>query len=204
MGGPQESRKPVDAANAYYYSSGKRVDLVRDPDLFAVDLARLDADSLGGVHFADAPRLRGDIILVDRTKQPGPAAAQLARLVEQGKALDVFNAGGGGAKIVVMPEVHIEVDQPAKRQQIKKLLAADRAGGVTVESPGGGRYRVKVGSGKSGDALKLANEIWEAFKPAVSHPRFLRIVPKPHTYPATASDSGRTRTHPARQRQREN
>ena len=163
------TRKP----DAFYYSSGERVSLVADERLVAVDVRV--AAKLGAAKGAQP--LKGDLVLLDTSDLSPPGAAGLRKMRGTGEALDVFDADG--ARMVVMPEIRIEVDRPADGKRISDWLAS--RSDLDVVARGDEVYEVRLKSGGSRRALELANEIWEKFHPAVAHPRFLRIVPKPRT-----------------------
>ena len=161
-----------EASHLYYYSSGQKITLQPDDDLVAVDSTKTGpwAEAV-----KDAVPLSGSLLLMDKHDLTGPMINNLQKLASTpGATYDVFTVDD--AKLVVMPEVRVEVDNAAQDKRMKQLLRGRQD--VTVEEHDG-QYNLMVGS--SSDALDLANEIWETVKPAVSHPRFVRITRRPDT-----------------------
>ena len=156
----------------YYYSSGEKVGLVPDERLVAVGAAA--ASRLG----AAGQKVTDDLVLVDASDLPESKAGRLDELRDSGKALDVFDAAG--ARVVVLPEIRVETDRPADAKRIADWLAAQDPG-LDVQSRDEGILVARLKSGGSRAALDLANRVWEKFHPAASHPRFVRIVPRPGT-----------------------
>jgi hypothetical protein len=160
------------ANRLYYYSSGQKIPLQPDDRLVA-----LDSSKIGELTEAvkTAVPLSGSLLLVDKRELTDPMVEKLQKLAATpGATYDVFTAKD--AKLVVMPEVRVEVDTVAQDKRIKQLLRKRQD--IKIEEHDG-QYNLTVSSSR--DALDLANEIWETARPAASHPRFLRITRRPDT-----------------------
>jgi hypothetical protein len=167
-----DKRKPN---KPYYYADGKRVTLEPAADLVAVDDARLaekfpDLTSLDSALQSATP-LRGGIRVVQRNQLD---ANTLERLQSAGVTQPVFRQGG--ATLVALPEIRIEDDCESTLEEVRKF-AVDKVRPMTGDDEG--RLTLRPLSGDGGDALALANELVERFKPASVSPRFLRIVSGP-------------------------
>ncbi len=79
----------------------------------------------------------------------------------------------GGELIVVLPEIRVEDEDPARIDAVRQLLARR---GVTVESPNPQRLDIPVASSDGRETLRLACEIWESARPALAQPHFLRLL----------------------------
>lgn len=79
----------------------------------------------------------------------------------------------GGELIVVLPEIRVEDDDPARIDAVRKLLARRS---VTMESPNPQRLDIAVASSDGRETLRLACEIWETARPALAQPHFLRLL----------------------------
>lgn len=162
-----------DANNLYYYSSGQKIALQPDDQLIAVDSTKTGpwAEAV-----KDAVPLSGSLLLMDKHDLTGPMIKNLQKLVSTpGATYDVFTVDD--ATLVVMPEVRVEVENPAQDKRMKQLLSNRQ--GIEVQEHDG-QYNLTVNTSR--DALDLANEIWETAKPASSHPRFVRITRRPDTH----------------------
>ena len=159
----------------YYYAGGKRVTLEPATDLIAVDEARL-AEKLPDLLSSDAAlrsgkALGGGIRLLEREAL---APATLARLQSSGVTQPVFRQQG--AVMIALPEVRVEDDSAATLAKVRKFAASENVS-ITDDAPG--RLTLRPSSPDGGDALSLAAELSEQFKPASASPRFVRIVPRP-------------------------
>jgi hypothetical protein len=158
--------------DAYYYASGKKIELDHDPDYIAVDeraatQAGVDIPASATAHAANG------IIVATRSAVPEET---LDRLRNAGALQRVFKRDR--ALIIPLPEVRIEVDNPRQRAAVLKAL--DEVGErQTIADEGGERIVVKPASGDGADALKIANHVYEQAKPAAASVRFMQFVPKP-------------------------
>jgi hypothetical protein len=163
------------ATDAYYYAEGKRVALKPALDLIAVVDARLAA-KLPALQASDAAlregtHLRGGIRLV-RVGDLEPDT--LERLQKAAVTQPVFRQDG--TILVALPEIRIEDEREAKLAEVREFVAG-RARPAADENEG--RLTLHLQSEDGRDALMLANELVERYKPASVSPRFLRVVPGP-------------------------
>ena len=159
----------------YYYAGGNRVALKPALDLIAVDDARL-AEKLPALQASDAALregtpLRGGIRLV-RVENLAPGT--LVRLQKATVTQPVFRQDG--TILIALPEIRIEDDNQAKLAEVREFAAA-KARPVADEIEG--RLTLRPQSDDGRDALTLANELVERYKPASVSPRFLRSRPWP-------------------------
>jgi hypothetical protein len=163
------------AKDEYYYAGGKRVALKPALDLIAVDDARL-AEKLPTLQASDAALregtpLRGGIRLVQVDDlEPNT----LERLQKAAVTHPVFRQDG--TILVALPDIRIEDESIAKLAEVRKF-AAGKARLLADENDG--RLTLHLQSEDGRDALVLANELVELYKPASVSPRFLRVVPGP-------------------------
>jgi hypothetical protein len=163
------------AKDEYYYARGKRVALKPALDLIAVDDLRL-AQKLPTLQGSDAAMrkgtpLRGGIRLV-RVDDLKPDT--LERLQKAAVTHPVFRQES--TILVALPEIRIEDESEAKLAEVRQF-AAGKARPVADENEG--RLTLHFQSEDGRDALVLANELVERYKPASVSPRFLRVVPGP-------------------------
>lgn len=156
--------------DTYYYAGGHRVPLLATDDV-AVDLGSRTAMSMDGAA-RDGLRslgrtLSSDLVLVTRTQ-----AAEV---------LDVADAGvhpvyrsEDGAKLVVLPEVRVEAADPALLAAISRTVTGAH---VTVQTED--RLTLVPDSGRSEDALALANSLAESGDLDLAQARFVRILTRP-------------------------
>jgi len=166
------TKKPT---KPYYYAGGKRVTLEPATDLIAVDEARL-AEKLPDLLTSDkdllsGKALSGGIRLVERQAL---APATLERLQNAGVTQPVFRQQG--AVMVALPEVRVEDDDEARLAKVRKSAASKN---VSITQDAAGRLTLRLLSADGGDAVSLAAQLIEHFKPASASPRFVRIVPRP-------------------------
>jgi hypothetical protein len=91
-----------------------------------------------------------------------------------GALLPVFEQDG--ALVVVLPEVRVEGVDSGQVPAIKAWLNAAEHDAELVEEQGM-RVTLRPRSGRAADALRIANEVGEQVRPALSQARFLRVVP---------------------------
>ncbi len=162
---------------SYYYSGGKRIALEPDERTIAVDLRRARAAASPQVRewaerSGGLASVKDGIALVPRAEIP---AEVLAGLDQEGAIHPVFRYGR--ARIVVLPEVRVEV-AGAEEQRLRRALEKGDFQ-AEVEHDDGERLVLRPRSGRGIDALALANALHEKVAPSLAQARFLRIVPKP-------------------------
>jgi hypothetical protein len=163
------------AKDNYYYAGGKRIALQPAVDLVAVDDARL-AERLPALRASDAALregtpLRGGIRLV----QVSDLERDTLKHLRKGAVTHpVFRQDG--TIVVALPEIRVEDDSDAKLADVREF-AAGKARPTGDENEG--RLTLRLRSEDGRDALVLANELVERYKPASVSPRFLRVVAGP-------------------------
>jgi hypothetical protein len=163
--------------NTYYIAGGERVALDSDPNHVAVDLARATEASLPKARQAELRRegqtLRRQVVLLAGSALDETDRTKLDRV---GALLPVYRSHD--TTIVVLPEVRVECRDS---KQVPKLRRRLEAAGVDPKSVRvrGGRVSFVPGSGRSDEALSLANVLYEEFEPEAAQARFLRVVPRP-------------------------
>ncbi len=159
----------------YYYAGSKRVTLEPADDLIAVDDARV-AEKLPDLLASDTALrsgtpLRGGIRLIRRENLQ---ADTLNRLQSAGVTQPVFRQDD--ATLVALPEIRIEDESAATLAEVRKF-AIGKAQPSADDAEG--RLTLHPLSDDGRDALTLANELVERYKPTSVSPRFLRIVSGP-------------------------
>ena len=156
---------------AYYYASGKKIELDDDADHVAVDQ---QAAARAGIDIpASAVHAAGGVIVAPRSAFDEPA---LDRLRQAGALLPVYKRDR--AIVVALPEVRIEVDNAQQRAKVMKILD-EASADHTIDDAGDDRIVVRPASGNGEDALQIANRVYERAKPASASVRFVQVVPKP-------------------------
>ena len=161
--------------SSYYYAGGQKIDLHKDDDYVGVDRRLAPAGLIAGLAavFDGAPQLPGGIVVATKSLIGSSA---MASLQDAGATRPVFRRGG--ALMVALPEVRVEMDDATQRRAVEDLLA-DKAHGMVVKEDSDGRLLLTPASGSSVDALRMANKIFEDAHPASSSVRFVQFVPKP-------------------------
>ena len=158
----------------YYYAGGTKIELEADHDHVAVDRAVAEAAGLGSSAIgAGPPDLRSGVVLAARSALGEKALADLHNV---GALRPVFRRDQ--AVLVALPEIRVEYDDPTQRNAVKNFLASGRHD-VSISEETDDRLVLKPRSGDAGDALKMANEIFEHAHPAASSVRFVQFVSKP-------------------------
>jgi hypothetical protein len=158
---------------AYYYASGKRVELDADPDHVAIDP---NAAARAGVDRSEIPAAHTASGVIVAVRSAVPAAA-LERLRKAGALQPVYMRNR--ALVIPLPEVRIEVDTREQHAAVMKALN-DAGASYEIADQSGERIVVKPKSGDGADALKIANHVYEQAKPAAASVRFVQFVPKPN------------------------
>jgi hypothetical protein len=158
----------------YFYAAGKRVTLVVESSLWALDTEALSlapiADTIRARILTDAHQLRGKYVLA---RLPAPLLAVL-RAVHA--AHPVYRAAD--AVLVALPEVRVEETRPERLRRLHAWLDA-RAGSIEVSEPEIGRITLRPSSGSAEEALAIANELHEEITPELAEARFIRSVESP-------------------------
>jgi hypothetical protein len=158
----------------YYYAGGRRIELEPDDQYVAVDEKAADAAGVP-VATGDAPvrRLPGGLTVSARSSL---TEAGLDRLSQAGALRPVYRRDQ--AVIVALPEIRVEYDNAKQRVAVKAAIKqAPCEVEVSDESADG--LVLRPTSGRSDDALVLANYIYEQARPAAASVRFVQFVPKP-------------------------
>ena len=80
--------------------------------------------------------------------------------------------------MVPLPEIRVEVDNPAERKAVMRALdGAPHQVEVASESDDG--FVLAPVSGTSDDAIDVANYVYETAHPAAASVRFVQFVPRP-------------------------
>ncbi len=158
----------------YYYAGGHRIDLEVDDDLVAVDEQVAEAGGVGGApEGAAARRLPGGVVVTRRT---AIAAPRLAALEQAGAIRPVYRHER--ALMVALPEIRVEVDTPRQRKAALAAIATAPFD-VDIDDAQADRIVVRPRSGRSDEALAVANHVYERAHPAASSVRFVQVVPRP-------------------------
>ncbi|HXG87024.1 MAG TPA: hypothetical protein VNJ02_01715 [Vicinamibacterales bacterium] len=160
----------------YYYAAGEKVEIDTDGDHVAVDekvarLAGLDPE----VRLAVGSELRqGAGVLLARRSALGKGT--LAKLEKAGALQPVYKRER--SVMAAMPEVRVEFDDARQRRAVLDVLADGQAIEHVIVEDRADRMIIRPSSGQGGDALELANAIYERARPASSSVRFIQFVPK--------------------------
>lgn len=158
----------------YYYASGERVPIELDEERVAVDAARAGPEEAARLQRAGpAPQLPGGVLLLSKA---GVGAEALRALSARGALRAVYRAGG--AALVALPEVRVEVEGEAQRGAVREAIARSPHA-VTVTEEGPDRLVLQVCSGSGEEALEVANFIHETAHPAAASARLVRFVARP-------------------------
>ena len=161
---------------AYYYASGRRIELDSDDEHVAVDRgaakrAGLDEQVPAGAKAAGA---NASVVVAARSELD---ADTLASLRKAGAIQSVYRSDR--AVMVPLPEVRVEFDSAEQRKAVLRLLADGALPQHTIKENSDERIVIAPVSGLGDDALTIANEIYERASPAAASARFIQIVPKP-------------------------
>ena len=158
----------------YYYAGGQRIDLEPDDRYVAVDEKAADA---AGIR-VDEPgesasrRLHGGVIVSPRS---GFSDARLERLWQAGALRPVYRRHQ--SMVVPLPEIRVEYDNPKQRAAVKAAIPTAPCGAEISDENADGLV-LRPTSGRSDDALALANYIYENARPAAASVRFVQFLPK--------------------------
>lgn len=161
---------------AYYYASGRRIELEPDDEHVAVDqqlAKRAGLDTHAAVSGV-APRTSGGVVLAERAALDKKT---LASLRKAGALQPVYKRER--AVVVALPEVRVEFDNADQRRAVLDVLAENGSPRHTIAEDTADWIVVRPISGKGSDALTFANRIYERAHPAAASVRFLQFVPKP-------------------------
>jgi hypothetical protein len=171
---PPEASRGRASANDYYFSEGRRIHLKRNRDMVGVLLnhpAVTSSRLRASLKRAGRP-LREGVVIVPWSAIPD---GRREFLEGDGALLPVYEQDG--ALVVVLPEVRVEGTDPGQVPAIKAWLDATEHDAELVEERGT-RVTLRPRSGRAADALRIANEVGEQVRPALSQARFLRVVPE--------------------------
>jgi hypothetical protein len=158
----------------YFYAAGKRVALVVESSLWALDTEAPAfagiADALRAQILAGARLLRGKYVLA---QVPFPALEPLraAHAVQP-----VYRSAD--AMLVPLPEVRVEESRPETLRRLYDWLAS-RQQRIEVAETGAGRLTLRPCSGDAEEALEIANALQEEITPEVVEARFIRSIASP-------------------------
>ncbi len=158
----------------YYYAGGRRIELEPDDRYVAVDERAAGAAGVS-VEAGSAPvrRLPGGVTVSPRASL---SEARLERLSKAGALRPVYRRDR--SVLVALPEIRVEYDNARQRAAVKAAIPhAPCEAEVSDESAEG--LVLRPASGRSDDALALANYIYEQAHPASASVRFVQFVPKP-------------------------
>lgn len=157
----------------YYYAGGRRIELEPDDQYVAMDEKAADTAGVPvEVGNARTRRLPGGVIVSPRS---GLSAARLERLSQAGALRPVFRRDR--SMLVPLPEIRVEYDNAKQRAAVRvAILHAPYEAEVSDESAEG--LVLRPTSGRSDEALALANYIYEQAHPAAASVRFVQFVPK--------------------------
>jgi len=160
---------------AYYYASGRRIELDSDDEHVAVDRGAAKRAGLDEqLPSAKAAGGNASVVVASRSELD---AETLASLRKAGAIQSVYRRDR--AVMVPLPEVRVEFDSAEQRKAVLRLLAAGDLPQHTITENSDERIVIAPTSGLGDDALKIANEIHERAGPAAASARFIQIVPKP-------------------------
>ena len=158
----------------YYYAGGKRVTLERAGDVVALNgplLAEKFPDLSAEGAMKQSTRLSGsEIRLVPRSELTDDT---LSRLTSAGITQTVYRQDG--ATLVSLPEIRVENDADPKLADVRRFAAKMH---IHVTDLGEGRLTLNLDPAESGEAVKLAAQLFEEFDVSAT-PRFLRLMPRP-------------------------
>src|SRR6188508_1401530 len=162
----------------YYYAGGRRIELELDEHYVAVDEKAADAAGVSmEAGSATARRLPGGVTVSPRS---GLSEAGLERLSQAGALRPVYRRDR--SVLVPLPEIRVEYDNARQRAAVKAAIPqAPCEAEVTDESANG--LVLRPTSGRSDDALTLANYIYEQAHPAAATVRFVQFVPRADVQP---------------------
>lgn len=162
----------------YYYAGGQRIALDADDAHVAIDERQASAAGLAGTAGDDlARRLPGGVVLAERARVDDTC---LAGLRAAGALRPVFRHGA--TLMVAMPEIRVEFDDARQRAAVHGALSGVPHS-VTIASDSPERLVLAPASGRSDDALDVANYLYEQARPAASSVRFVQVMPRPGTHP---------------------
>lgn len=157
----------------YYYAGGRRIEIEPDDQYVAVDEKAAQAAGVPVEAGAGAARrLPGGVTVSPRS---GLSQAGLERLSQAGALRPVYRRDR--SVLVPLPEIRVEYDNAKQRAAVKAAIpGAPCEAEVSDESADG--LVLRPTSGRSDDALALANYIYEQAHPAAASVRFVQFVPK--------------------------
>ena len=158
----------------YYYAGGQRIELEPDDRYVAVDEKAADAAGVTVESGTEpARRLPGGVIVSPRSDL---SETGLERLSRAGALRPVYRRDR--AMVVPLPEIRVEFDNAKQRAAVKAAISQAPCE-AEVSDEGADGLLLRPASGRSDDALALANYVYEHAHPAAASVRFVQFVPKP-------------------------
>jgi hypothetical protein len=163
----------------YYYAGGSRIELEPDDRYVAVDEKAAEAAGVPVQAAGPAParRLPGGVIVWPRS---GLSKAKLEQLSQAGALRPVYRSDR--SILVPLPEIRVEYDNATQRAAVKAAIPKAPCEAEVADETTDGLV-LRPTSGRSEDALALANYIFEKAHPAAASVRFVRFLPKPTVQP---------------------
>jgi hypothetical protein len=162
--------------DSYYWAGGHRIVLKASQDV----LVDLGVAARFGLDDAEIERLRqegrhltGTTVLLPERDLPKPSdhSTWSTRAVHP-----VFRTDDG-TLLAVLPEVRVEADQSKLAGVTQLVTGAEQT--ATVKEARPGRLVLEPISGNGGDALTLANTVFESCHPDLAQARFIRVTSRP-------------------------
>jgi hypothetical protein len=159
----------------YYYAGGRRIELEPDDRYVAVDekVAQAAGVPMQAAGHSPARRLPGGVIVSPRS---GLSKARLERLSQAGALRPVYRRDR--SMLVPLPEIRVEYDNARQRAAVKAAISQAPCEAEVADENADGLV-LRPTSGRSDDALALANYIFEKAHPAAASVRFVQFLPKP-------------------------
>jgi hypothetical protein len=145
----------------FYFADGKKVALEPVEDLIAQSKAVDD-------------QLPKSVTLIKKGKE---AAAGTRGTKDASLEYPVYSSDASGY-IVALPEVRVQEESVEPSTKFANWLRKNKTR-IVVIGQKRGQTIIRPVSGKGEDAIEIANEIYLAIKPAMSQPRFLRVIDRP-------------------------
>lgn len=163
--------------DAYFWSHGQKVPLSNSNEI-AIDLgvatkAGLSRDQLESIR-RKGHGLTGQLVLLDAAALPESVRERLDSV----SAIHPVYQTEDDTTLIVLPEVRVELKDPAEQKRLQDLLAGSSTDAVLEETKPG-RVVLHPKSGRGADALQLANQVVEEVHPEVAQARFVRVVRRP-------------------------
>ena len=168
--------EPAGEETTFFYASGQRIPLTRDPErsaFFSEDLEHLELGEDTDRRIADATQtlVRGVVMFY----YPELGSECVTDLEKRLTPQPVYRHRD--ALVVVLPEVRVEEAREGRAEEVEAWLEA-HSEQVEVIDRRSDRWALRPASGRGEDALTVANQLFEELKPELAQARFIRIVPR--------------------------